>query len=311
MRTFPALLAVTVLAAVGLVGCTSSEGASCARPSPAPGTFDLIEVSGSAGNAPRVSVRTPFHASATTADDLQRGDGPAITAPDQLVNLDLSLISGETGGSVVATAYDGNPARALPLSQYTQAFPGLEGALECATEGSRVVVALAAADIDPMAAMQFGLREGESAIAVVDLHKVYLAKADGADQFNQSHGLPTVVRAPDGRPGVIVPDAVAPGEPVVQVLKRGDGPAIDDEATARVHVTIVGWDDRRVVNSTWGQAPQPLTLGDLPPVLADALEGQTVGSQVLVVTPGDEAAAQGGEGQARVYVFDILGIDGA
>jgi peptidylprolyl isomerase len=40
-------------------------------------------------------------------------------------------------------------------------------------------------------------------------------------------------------------------------------------------------------------------------VLAEALVGQTIGSQVLVVVP----AEQGGTEKPTVFVFDLLGVD--
>ena len=57
-----------------------------------------------------------------------------------------------------------------------------------------------------------------------------------------------------------------------------------------------------------------MTLDGVVPGFAEALEGQTVGSQVLVVIPPELAYGEEGAGSipanaTLVFVIDILGID--
>ena len=78
----------------------------------------------------------------------------------------------------------------LPISRWIQVFPEIGDALHCATEGSRVVVALPPGGVEAETAASNGLAEDESAIAVIDLHKVYLSKADGSLVYNTGRGLP-------------------------------------------------------------------------------------------------------------------------
>jgi hypothetical protein len=304
VRRTPAFLAVTALVAVGLVGCTSAPDASCNPTTKNASALGGVDVSGGGDAKPTVDVRTPFVVADTASEVLEHGDGTAITSQNQLVVLDISISSGSTGESVISTAYNGDAARAFPLSEWTQGFPGLSRALQCVTEGSRLVVGLAPDDLAAGAADSIGLGADESAVAVVDVRKVYLPKAEGAEQYNESHGLPTVVRAPDGRPGVIVPDATAPTDTVVQVLERGDGDEIADDDTVRAAYTAVSWQTRRVVDTTWDGAPVAVTDTTLPAEVVAAVTGQTVGSQILVVVPAQ------GNASATVYVLDLLGVDG-
>ncbi len=120
---------------------------------------------------------------------------------------------------------------------------------------------------------------------MVDLHKVYLSRATGSLVYNAALGLPTVVRAPDGRPGVIIPDNDAPEELVVQTLIKGDGAEVTGDQAAFVAYTGVNWDDHTVIDTTWDTTPAAISFGDDAPEFADALKGATVGSQVLVVLP--------------------------
>ena len=171
--------------------------------------MDHVTVSGELGAAPTVDLYTPFHAEESSFEDAVTGDGTPIISESQLVDADVTLISGETGEILVSTVDEDDSPLVLPVSRWTQVVPDLYDALECATEGSRVVVALPPGGVEAETAASSGLAEDESAIAVIDLHKVYLSKADGANVYNTGHGLPTVVRAPDGRPGIIVPDGAA------------------------------------------------------------------------------------------------------
>ncbi|MGL4255217.1 MAG: FKBP-type peptidyl-prolyl cis-trans isomerase, partial [Microbacterium sp.] len=125
-------------------------------------------------------------------------------------------------------------------------------------------------------------------------------------QYNSGMGLPAVVRAPDGHPGVGVPDGAPPSDVVVQTLKKGDGPVVEADSTVRAQVLAVSWDDQEQLSSSWETQAQSIPLtGD--PLLEEILVGQTVGSQVMAVVP----AEQGGTDQATIFVFDILGLDAA
>lgn len=315
MRQIPASLAILGVLTIGLVGCSQSTAQECPRPqASASAVTDLITVSDEVDEAPEVELYTPFVTTQTAVRDQVRGEGAPITTDDQLVVLDVSVTGGQSGDTLVAAGYDGDLSRVFPLSRWTQIFPAFEDALQCATEGSRIVVALAPGDVDPATASSIGLGEDESAVAVVDVRKVYLAKADGADQFVDGAGLPTVVRAPDGRPGIVVPETAPPAELVVRTIKKGTGPVVTGDEPVRVHYTGLTWADRTVFESTWDGEPQSVTLETMIPGFAEALEGQTVGSQVLMVIPPDQGYGDTGQGPipanaTLVFVVDILGLD--
>lgn len=321
MRKIPALLAVLGLTAVALVGCSAAgNGGSAACPRPAasdPKTTDLITVSGSLGALPTVSVPTPFHVSTSAFADLQTGSGTPITTDPQLVVLDIALYDGETGAPLVKTAYDGKDTSAFPLSQWVRTFPAFEAALHCATPGTRTVVALAPDGMDAQSVAQLGVSAGGSAVAVVDVRKTYLPKADGPDQYNDALGLPTVVRAPDGRPGIIVPVAAAPSDVVVQTIKKGTGDAVTGDLPVRIAYTGVTWDAKKVFHTTWDSSPESVTLSSVAPAgIAQALKGATVGSQLLVVIPASQNTGGASLGSAPAgttvaYVIDVLGLDAA
>jgi len=302
--------AVLSLAVVGLAGCSMPNSSGCTRPAvPDQDVMDLITVSGPVDKAPDIEVHTPFKTKDVSFEDAEKGDGTPITSQTQLVVFDVTLFSGKTGEVIAGTEYNGDLTAIRPASSLTDLFPDIEDALHCATEGSRVVVAIPPGGVEAQTAASLDVASDESTIAVIDLRKVYLAKADGSNVYNTSQGLPTVVRAPDGRPGIIVPDGAAPTKTVVQTIKKGDGPEVTGDVPVRVHYTGVSWDDKSVLETTWDAEPKSVTLdSSAPPGFTEALKGQTVGSQVMVVVPpqkgGDQASSS-----AVVYVIDILGLD--
>lgn len=308
---------MTALAGIGLVGCSASgaPGSACAAPTADPRAADAVTVSGEVGTQPDVQVWSPFLPDTRSVQTVVEGDGERITEPDQLVLLDLTVYNGITGERIVGSRYDGNLQNAQPLSTWDQTFPDFSAAMLCSTQGSRVVISMPYDSVGQQAAQGLQIPEGGSAVVVADVERVYLPAADGADQFTAGFGLPTVVRAPDGQPGLTIPDGDAPTDVSVQTLKKGDGPELTADATARVHVLGVAWNDREQFASTWGKAPITAAPSQLPEELASALEGQTVGSQVLVVVPADQTAADqqalgAPADTALVYVFDIVGVDG-
>lgn len=314
MRKIPAALAVLTLAVVGLTGCSMSGASGCTRPAvPDQDVMDQIKVSGSADAVPQVDLYTPFHTEHASFQDVKTGDGTPITSEDQLVVVDISLFSGETGKVVAQTQYNGDQSVVIPVSQLTTYFPSIGDSLHCATEGSRVVVALPPGGVEEQLAAS-GIGAKDSSVAVIDLRKVYLPKADGSNVYNPSQGLPTVVRAPDGRPGIIVPDNAPPKDLVVQTIKKGDGPVVTGDVPVRVHYTGVLWDDKTVFDTTWDGEPKSITLDAVVPGFATALKGATVGSQIMVVVPpaegyGDKAQASVPANSTLVFVIDILGLD--
>lgn len=311
LRRIPAALAVLGLSAVALVGCSSTGGASaaCERPDAASTALGLIAPTGEVGS-PALTIKDPVHVSSTSFEDVTVGDGPAVVSDAQDVMFSVAIANGVTGETLIASGTD-----VRPVSGWTEHYAGLADMMRCATEGSRIVGAIPFDGVSAEAASSMKLTEGQSLAVVLDLQKVYLSAADGAPQYNDRPGMPSVVLAPDGTPGIIVPDADPPSELAVEVLKRGDGPAVTDTDSIRVQYTGVNWADRTVFDSTWEKgASAAVTLDGVVPGFAQALKGATVGSQILAVIPpdlgyGDEGTGSIPGGATLVFVIDVLGVD--
>ena len=322
MRRASALIASAGLLAAVLTGCsTPGSAADCEAPVAEGAASKLISVSGEFGSAPTVDFPTPLKTATTQSSEIIAGTGDGLV-PDQLVKLDLSLYNGTTGAVISEGEYDGTNLASIILDE-AQTLPGLARGLECAQVGSRVALivspddGLGPAGGDPNG----GIAADDSLVFVIDVVQASLLRADGANQPVAS-GLPSVVLAPDGTPGITIASSEPPTKLEVGVLKKGNGAKIKEGATATLHYTGVLWNEKTVFDSSW-QTGKPAefliadgskTEGGLIPGFAQALIGQTVGSQVIAVIPpdlayGDEASQTVPAGSTLVFVVDILGVN--
>jgi len=295
VRKTAAALITLGLAALALAGCSagpSFAGKACPTQPSSSGLTDSVTVKGDFGAEPTVTIASPTKVQKASVDDLIVGTGTPITAKNQPIVVDIALYDARTGQKIGATGFDKTTAASDVNTLASQAKP-LGDALQCATAGSRLLVGFPA-----------GTAAEGAAVAVLDVRTVFLPHAEGSLQYNDALGLPTVVRAPDGRPGIIVPDAKKPAKQVVQTLIRGEGQKVKKTDGVRVQFTSVDWDTRKVVNSTWDSQSAVISG-------AAGIEGQTVGSQVLlIVPPADASAGTGADGNGtQAIVVDILGID--
>lgn len=303
MRKFAAV-AVSVGLIASLSACVSTPaGATCGST----GNAALVTADGPLGGDPAATFPVPLKSTTTSIALTTVGDGVRVPS-DGVIEGTISLYDGQTGDPLV----DGSSQQ--PLVGIDLLLPTSPGyrlpyteLLDCATVGSRVTVEGALGDLlGADLADGLGLDPESSLVIVTDVSDAYLGRANGADQIAES-GLPAVVLAPNGQPGFTFPDGDGPTEQRVVLLKRGSGATLDAGQTAVVHYSAVEWGASAVSTSTWtAMVPAKVILDGADATqftfagtVKDALVGQTVGSQVLVVVPGDKAV---------VYVVDILGV---
>ncbi|MFT4156657.1 MAG: hypothetical protein QM630_01815 [Microbacterium sp.] len=296
MRKTSAALASLSLAVLALTGCTSAptfEGAICDRAAHATTSLaEAVSTSGEVGTEPEVEVYAPVKATSTAFADAVVGDGQAIVGVNQPFLAYVTVFDGTTGEKLQTTGYDASTTQPHDIAYWSEVAPALSDVLQCATGGSRVVGLLTSEDLGQTT-------DVGTVVIVFDIAEVFLSKAEGAAQFNDARGLPTVVRAPDGTPGVIIPDTDAPSDTVVQTLIKGDGSMVEEDDYVIVNHTVLNWDDKSVVGKSWGSSS--VVTAPLPEMV-----GATVGSQLLIVTPAADDSTS-----AQVIVIDILGISPA
>jgi peptidylprolyl isomerase len=304
VRRFPLARPLTaVIAAVlvsgALAGCTGFSIDRGCEPAFLPGDASkAVTASGDVGDSPAVEFPTPLIAEETQRSVLVEGEG-APAAAGAIVRANYVYFDGSTGAAGTETT---------GLLTASDVAKSLGQALECVTVGSRVVVVGPATDLFPDVPEE----TTDTIIAVLDITAIYLGKANGINQLPQD-GMPTVVTAVDGTPGISSTYVPATDEPRIATIKAGGGATVAEGDTVVFHARSWDWSSGSTntvtvgdINSWATGSPYPIvpsveTLGD--ETLVDALIGAKVGSQVLVVIPDPETPSS-----ATVYVLDVLGI---
>jgi peptidylprolyl isomerase len=123
--------------------------------------------------------------------------------------------------------------------------------------------------------------------------------------------MPSVVGAPDGTPGITIPNEDAPTDYRLSVLKRGGGDVVEDDEAVVVKFTAVDWETSEVTTSTWSTGSAAILDLEGTAVsegLRQAIAGEKIGSQILaVLPPGLAGSAEAPATSTLVYVVDILG----
>ena len=324
MRT--ALSLVVVLGIVGsLAACsTGPDAAADCTPAKSGKASSSVTVTGDFGKKPTVKIDDPLTAKKTERTVVSAGDGTVARAGYD-ITAEFSVFNGTTGEAIDATDYDKKPV-AWTLDD--KLIVGFTKTLECSTAGSRVVGVIAPEDgIAPANLESLGLTDKDSLVIVADLltakkpvkAEAPLPKADGADQ-PLPDGFPDIkVGIADdkiGTPTLTLPGGDAPTELKLAVLKKGDGAEVGKGVDVVVNYTGMNWATQEVFDSSWERGePSTFNTAEVIPGFTQALEGQKVGSQVLVVIPpalGYGSAADGSTSdladQTLVFIVDIVGL---
>jgi peptidylprolyl isomerase len=301
-----AALSALALSAILLAGCAGSGGsdasadanALCDAAAPSGKASDAVTVEGDVGTASTAAFTAGLEVPKLERTVISEGDGDALEDGDY-VQYALSAFSADTGERLGDVGYvDGEL-----LPQAISADQNFGQILGCANVGSRLALTFPASQDQSGATVP-------AQVYIVDVLGVTPLAAWGADQ-DPVDGFPTVELADDGAPTITLPEADAPTTVDLEVLKKGDGTTVNPGDTVLVQYTGVKWSDGTVFDSSWDKgAPASFPTTGVVDGFRQALEGQTVGSQVVVVIPPEfgYGAVEGNELQKEtlVFVVDIL-----
>ncbi|SRR5216683_2009972 len=309
MRRIVVLIALPLLATVGLTACGSSVP-------PNPDTS--VAATGTFGKSPSVTIPAQKAGSALTVKTLITGSGVALAKTDAFVgNYAAYIWSGSTHKLAQSTWTNGSPAVFSG-----QLLPGLETGLRGKKMGSRVLVVIPPKDAyGSQGNTQAGIKPTDTLVFVVDLIKNFAAKASASGQqvSGGGSGLPTVGAQLGSVPSVSIPSTSPPGTLAAKTLIKGSGPAIVKGQTVVTQYVGLIWKSKKTFDSSWQRsAPFGFTIGKSPsqviPGWDKGLLGQTVGSRVLLVIPPADGYGSTGNSQAGitgkdtlVFVVDVLG----
>ena len=320
-------IALFALPLLILAGCTAPADEAVDSPktyaqlvqgiSPACESFEngsavnQIEVSGDFGTKPEVSFPTPLSGTGVESNVIIEGDGGEVVG-GQRVALHFLVLNAQTGEEIQGSDFGTENFVAQDL--LADGTPNFCKALTGVQVGSRVAVLLDAENAhNGNGIPSLGIAEDAGIIFIFDVANAFLPRANGETK-NAESGMPTVITAPSGQPGLQIPNTDAPSEFRRTVLIEGGGEPIEIGDTVALHYSGWTWTGTQF-DSSWesgSPATFPITYDGLIEGFVMALEGVTVGSQVIAVMPpelayGDVAQGQIPAGSTLIFVIDVLG----
>jgi hypothetical protein len=337
VRTAPALLSALAVAAVvvtSLAGCapssSTSSSASCSPYYASGSASSTVKVSGARTAAATATFPTPLVAKAPQVSLNNAGTGAKIQPGDQ-VDFEYTVFNATSGESLGSSGYgaSGSTTPRVGVAALLKNKPtfALTRSLQCATKGERYTLVTTAKDgFGAGSLSQNGITDNESLVIVVSVVDRFPGKSDGTNLLPQD-GLPSVITAVDGAPGIVLQEQKVPDGFRLETVKAGSGATVTKNQT--VHLKYTGWTWPALAGDkpvTWDQqtwdADQAIDLkvastadgGQLPPGMYKAIVGAKVGSQVLVVIPPKDgfpsgSAPTGVDAKSTlIMVIDVLGI---
>jgi FKBP-type peptidyl-prolyl cis-trans isomerase len=312
MRRFLALTAIPLLACVVLAGCGSSKStasSSSSSSSSSTGANTSVTATGSFGKAPAVAIPKAQAGNSLTIRTLIQGSGTTLTKKDALAaNFVLYFWSG-TSSSLKANTYTSSPT----VIGGTM-LPGLESALIGKKVGSRILAVIPPAQgYGTSGNSQLGITGSTTLVFVIDVLKSYAdtAGATGTQVSNGGGTLPTVSAKSGIAPTVTFPSSSAPSALATTTLVKGSGPQVAKGDYVIAQYAGYIWRTKKVFGSSWSQgSPFGFVIGASPeqviPGWDKGLEGQTVGSRVMLSIPPAQGYGKTGASQAGIKGTDTL-----
>jgi len=313
VRTAAALVLAGIIAA-SLTACSAAADNGDCTPTASGSVSDGVTVSGEFGTEPTVEFTKPLTLEATQRTVEIASEKPTeVAGVNDQVTLHFVLYNGTTGEKLTSSYVDSNPGVFTANGAIYK--PGLIDTMLCATAGDRITGVIPPADgFGAEGSTSLAIAGGDSLVFVIDVISIAPGKADGEPQTPKD-GLPTVTLAEDGTPTLTIPDTEPSAELQISVLKKGDGAVVGEGDSVKVQYVGENYNTKTVFDQTWGlRDPAVFATTGVVAGFGQALVGQTVGSQVLVVIPpdlgygpaGGNANAGIGATDTIVFVIDIL-----
>lgn len=281
-----------------------------------PAALEGVSLTVAEDGTPSVDVGGGVETDQTTTRVLDAGEEPTLDH-GSIARLHF-LTADPTTGDVQAESFTQDPQTVILDDQLKQANPEMYELLTGVGVGGQIAAYVPSQEIPAPAAPSAS--EGASAsttnvpaqLFVYSVAERLPTVAQGEEVAERDERLPEVT-VQDDRPVIATPEGEAPEALVVQPLIQGEGREVTVEDTVTVHYTGVTWSDGSTFDSSWERgAPTTFPLSGVIAGWSEGLEGQKVGSRVLISIPSEQAYGEQGtptgdlKNEDLLFVVDIL-----
>lgn len=302
----------------GSTSSSSSSTSSSAGGTSAVTDGKIADVKATGGDdktAPKLELKTPFGVAEYASTVLKKGSGTP-TDDKSIAVVKYTLVNG-TDGKVIDETYS-TKETGFDVGDATL-ISGLRKALTGVTKGSRVVAALPPAEaFGDQGNAQIGVKGTDTVVFLFDVVNVAtkLPEAEGTAVTPTAKNLPEVTFESGKQASFTMPKADPPKDLVIQPLIKGKGAKVEQGDTAVVTYTGALWRNGQIFDSSFKQGPTasfsfPVGAGRVVAGWDKGIEGQTVGSRLLLIVPPKDGYGDKGQGEIKgtdtmVFVVDIL-----
>ena len=295
------LFAALVVPALLMLGaCGSDDNSADSGPAPQSTGISGVLVGGDFGEKPTFNVDAGLTLDKTEVETISEGDGAVVKSGDSVTVNYIGVIAG-SDKPFDSSWERGSPATFPLTSGAGGLLPGIVKALEGQHEGSRVVAAVPPADgFGKQGNPDVGIQSDSNLVFVLDILKPPEIKSTSLDDV-------TVTGKFGDEPKVDFEPALSVKETEVKVLSKGDGPTVKATDQVKVNYQGINGRDGSEFDSSWTRGqPATFALNQVVPGFTKAIEGQTVGSRVLVAIPPKDGYGSTGSPQAGIQGTDTL-----
>ena len=295
------LFAVLVVPALLMLGaCGGDDNSADSGPAPQSTGISGVLVGGDFGEKPTFNVDAGLSLDKTEVETISEGDGAVVKSGDSVTVNYIGVIAG-SDKPFDSSWERGSPATFPLTSGAGGLLPGIVKALEGQHEGSRVVAAVPPADgFGKQGNPDVGIQSDSNLVFVFDILKPPEIKSTSLDDV-------TVTGKFGDEPKVDFEPALSVKETEVKVLSKGDGPTVKATDQVKVNYQGINGRDGSEFDSSWTRGqPATFALNQVVPGFTKAIEGQTVGSRVLVAIPPKDGYGSTGSPQAGIRGTDTL-----
>ncbi|WMY77371.1 FKBP-type peptidyl-prolyl cis-trans isomerase [Citricoccus sp. I39-566] len=290
-------LSLSLVGALLLAGCAAPEprGAGDVE------ALEPVSLSLTEDGAPEVTVDGTIEATEISSRVLKDGDGEEVNEGD-LALVQTAIVDPESGEVTAENFTQG--AEAVFLNEtLKEGNDVLYDMLDQNKVGAQISFFMPASQLGQGATDQ---------LMVFQIADSRPARAEGEPVEVTDESLPAVTLDEEsGEPTIAAPEGDAPEDLVVQPLIQGDGEEVGEGDYVTIHYKGVKWSDGEEFDSSWSKgAPAGFQLASLISGWSEGLQGQKVGSQVLLVVPPAQGYGESDghelQEETLVFVVDIL-----
>lgn len=311
---------LALLVAVLLLSATAACGGSTDSADEDADAIAGLTVSGDFGSVPTVKVDPAVEVDKPVTEVITEGDGEPVKVGSKAM-LHLYTANGKTGKKL-GTTYDAGKPASVPMDE-AQIFPALVKALDGKPSGSRIAVADTVKDLYGDAGTeQTGLKATDTLVFVIDVLSATPATVlDGPEgtEVDPPADAPTIEQSGDRISRLTWAGTPEKPSDKLQVipLVEGEGKPIDGAKIVTLNYIGQVYGAAKPFNNSYEQEPATFDIGvgGVIPGWDKGLEGQRVGSRVMLIIPPDQGYGKAGNPAIKVtgkttmvFVVDVLGV---